>query len=109
MAMDPSPSVEIPAIQGYQHIRLTRSQGGMSRIYRGTRVETGQEVIIKLMPAPKDEQEALKFQRRFNQEILIARLSANNHLLAAIDHGDILLPGSDEPRLYLVYPYIQHG
>ncbi len=53
--------------------------------------------------------EALKFQRRFNQEILIARLSENNHLLAAIDHGDIPMYGSDEPRLYLVYPYIEHG
>jgi serine/threonine protein kinase len=86
-----------------------RSQGGMSQVFRGTRIETGQEVIIKLMPAPRDRQEALKFQHLFNQEILIARLSANNHLLAAIDHGDIPMPGSEEPRLYLVYPYIEHG
>ena len=107
--MKPSFSLEIPDIKGYQNLRLIRSQGGMSHIYRGMRIETGQEVIIKLMPAPKDQQEALKFQRRFNQEILIARLSANNHLLAATDHGDIPMYGSDEPRLYLVYPYIEHG
>jgi serine/threonine protein kinase len=81
----------------------------MSYIYRGTRIETGQEVIIKLMPAPQDEQEALEFQRRFNQEILIARLSASKHLLAATDHGDIPMRGSDEHRLYLVYPYIEYG
>jgi serine/threonine protein kinase len=81
----------------------------MSQIYHGTRAGTGQEVIIKLMPAPKNAQEALTFQRRFNQEILIARLSANNHLLAATDHGDIPMRGSDESRLYLVYPYIEHG
>ena len=93
MAMEPPHSLEIPRIKGYQNLRLVRFQGGMSHIYRGTRVETGQEVIIKLMPAPKDEQEALKFQRRFNQEILIARLSENNHLLAAIDHGDIPMYG----------------
>jgi serine/threonine protein kinase len=109
MAMELSLSQWLPEIKGYQNLRLIPSQGGMSHIYRGTRVETGQEVIIKLMPAPKDEQEALKFQHRFNQEILIARLSANDHLLAATDHGDIPMPGSDEPRLYLVYPYIEHG
>lgn len=107
--MEPSLSLQIPNIKGYQNLRLIRSQGGMSHIYRGTRIETGQEVIIKLMPAPKDEQEAQEFQRRFNQEILIARLSTNNHLLAATDHGDFPMYGSDEPRLYLVYPYIQYG
>ena len=107
--MKPSHSLEIPDIKGYQNLRLIRSQGGMSHIYRGTRIETGQEVIIKLMPAPKDEQEAQEFQRHFNQEILIARLSASNHLLAATDHGDIPMYGSDEPRLYLVYPYIEQG
>ncbi len=100
---------EIPEIKGYQNLRLIRSQGGMSHLYRGTRIETGQEVIIKLMSAPKDAQEVLTLQHRFNQEILIARLSTNKHLLAATDHGDIPLPGSDEPRLYLVYPYIEHG
>src|SRR5258708_1003829 len=109
MAMEPLLSLEVPEIKGYQNLQLIRSQGGMSRIYRGTRMETGQDVIIKLMPAPKDKQEALKFQHRFNQEILIARLSANNHLLAATDHGDIPMHGSNEPRLYLVYPYIEHG
>jgi len=109
MMIEPSLSPEIPEIPGYQHLRLIRSQGGMSRMYRGMCIETGQHVIIKLMPAPKDEQEALKLQRHFNQEILIARLSANPHLLAAIDHGDIPMYGSDEPRLYLVYPYIEHG
>lgn len=107
--MESSLSLEIPDIKGYQNLRLIRSQGGMSQIYRGTRVETGQEVIIKLMPAPKDEQEALEFQRRFNQEILIARLSTSNHLLAATDHGDFPIYGSDEPRLYLVYPFIEYG
>ena len=101
--------LEIPKVKGYQNLRLMRSQGGMSHIYRGTRIEKGQEVIIKLMPAPKNRQEALKFQQLFNKEILIARLSVNDHLLAAIDHGDIPIPGSDEPRLYLVYPYIKHG
>lgn len=78
-------------------------------MYRGTRMETGQEVIIKLLPTPKDEQEALKYQRRFNQEIRIAQLPAHNHLLAAIDHGGMPMPNSDEPRPYLVYPYIEHG
>ncbi len=107
--MKPSFSLEVPDIKGYQNLRLIRFQGGMSHIYRGTRIETGQEVIIKLMPASKDGREALEFQRRFNQEILIARLSANDHLLAATDHGDIPMHGSGEPRLYLVYPYIEHG
>jgi serine/threonine protein kinase len=107
--MESSLSVEIPDIEGYQQIRLIQAQGGMSQTYRGIRVGTGQEVIIKLMPAPEDEQEALKLQHRFDQEILIARLAANNHLLAAIDHGDIPMPGSDTPRPYLVYPYIEHG
>jgi serine/threonine protein kinase len=106
MAIEPPPSLDI---KGYQNLRLIRPQGGMSYIYRGTRIQTGQEVIIKLMPALKNRQEALKFQHRFNQEILIARLSASNHLLAASDHGDIPMRGSDEPRLYLVYPYIEHG
>jgi len=108
-AMDTSLSGEIPDINGYQQVRLIRSPGGRSHIYRGTRTQTGQEVIIKLMPAPKDEQEALKFRRRFNQELLVARLPANNHLLAATDHGDIPTRGSDGPRFYLVYPYIRHG
>ncbi len=107
--MESSLSQELPELKGYQNLRLIRSQGGMSQIYRGTALQTGQEVIIKLMPAPRDEQEALHFQRRFNQEILIARLAANDHVLAATDHGDIPMPGSDEPRLYLVYPYIEHG
>ena len=107
--MESSLSLEIPAIKGYEHIRLVGSQGGMSQMYRGAHVGTGREVIIKLMPASHDEQEALKLQHRFDQEILIARLAANNHLLAAIDHGDIPMPGSDAPRLYLVYPYIEHG
>src|SRR5437764_3298678 len=107
--MEQSLSVEIPHIRGYHNLRLIRSQGGMSYIYRGTRIETGQEVIIKLMPVPQDEQEALEFQRRFNQEMLIARLSANDHVLAATDHGDIPIHGSDEPRFYLVYPYIEYG
>lgn len=107
--MESQPSKEVPEIKGYQNVRLMRSQGGMSHIYRGTRIETGQEVIIKLMPAQKRKQDALKFQHRFSQEILIARLSANGHLLAAIDHGDIPIHGSDEPCLYLVYPYIEHG
>jgi serine/threonine protein kinase len=109
MVMERSLSLKVPDIKEYRNLQLMRSQGNMSHIYRGTHIETGQEVIIKLMPAPKDKQEALNFQRRFNQEILIARLSANNHLLAAIDHGDIPMHGSDEPRLYLVYPYIEHG
>lgn len=107
--MEPLLSLEIPEIKGYQNLQSIRSQGGMSHVYRGVGVETGQEVVIKLMPAPKDKQEALQFQRRFNQEILIARLSANDHLLAATDHGDIPIPGSDEPRFYLVYPYIEYG
>ena len=107
--MESSLSLEIPAIKGYEQIRLIGSQGGMSQMYRAKRVGTGQEVIIKFMPAPFDEQEALKLQHRFAQEILIARLAANNHLLAAIDHGDIPMPGSDAPRLYLVYPYIEYG
>ncbi|HEU5378375.1 MAG TPA: hypothetical protein VFV38_23380, partial [Ktedonobacteraceae bacterium] len=87
--MEPLLSLEIPEVKGYQNLQSIRSQGGMSHVYRGVGVETGQEVVIKLMPAPKDKQEALQFQRRFNQEILIARLSANDHLLAATDHGDI--------------------
>jgi serine/threonine protein kinase len=106
IAMKPEFSLDI---KGYQNLRLIRSQGSMSSIYHGTRIETGQEVIIKLMPAPKNQQEVLRFQHRFNQEILIARLSANNHLLAATDHGDIPIRSSNEPRLYLVYPYIEHG
>ncbi len=109
MAMVPLRSPEMPEIKGYQHIRLIRSQGGMSQMFRGTRIETGQEVIIKLMPVPKDKQKALNLQRRFDQEIRIARLSANDHLLAAIDHGDIPMSGSGEHGLYLVYPYIEHG
>lgn len=96
-------------INGYQNLQLVRSRGGMSYIYRGMCIETGQEVIIKLMPAPKNRQEALRLQYRFNQEILIARLATNEHLLAATDHGDIPMPGSSEPRLYLVYPYIENG
>lgn len=107
--MESSLSLETPDIKGYQHVRLIGSQGGMSQMYRGTSIRTEQEVIIKLMPAPKDEQEALKLQHRFDQEILIARLAANNHLLAAIDHGDIPMPGSDAQRLYLIYPYIEDG
>ena len=107
--MEPSHSQEIPEIKGYQNLQLMSSQGGMSHLYRGTRIGTGQEVIIKLMPAPRDERDALKYQQRFNQEILIARLSTNNHILAATDHGDIPLNGSGEPRFYLVYPYIEHG
>jgi serine/threonine protein kinase len=83
--------------------------GGMSYIYRGTHSETGQAVIVKLMPAPKNRQEALRLQYRFNQEILIARLATNEHLLAAVDHGDIPMRGTNEPRLYLVYPYIENG
>ena len=96
-------------ISGYRNLQLVRSRGGMSYIYRGTRIETGQEVIVKLMPAAKNRQEALKLQYRFNQEVLIARLATSEHLLAATDHGDIPVPGSSEPRLYLVYPYIENG
>jgi protein kinase-like protein/WD40 domain-containing protein len=107
--MDPLRSKKMPKIKGYRHVRLMDSQGAMSLMYRGTRIKTGQEVIIKLMPAPKGAQEAPRFQHRFNQQIYIAQLSANDHLLAAIDHGNILMPGSHEPRLYLVYPYIEHG
>ena len=107
--MDPSLSIKMPKIRGYRHVRLTHSQGAMSLMYRGTHIRTGQEVIIKLMPAPKDKQEAQRFQHRFNQEIYVAKLSAHGHLLAATDHGNILMPGSHEPRLYLVYPYIEHG
>jgi serine/threonine protein kinase len=107
--MDLLRSKRMPKIEGYRHVRLMHSQGAMSLMYRGTRSKTGQEVIIKLMPAPKDEQEVLRFQHRVNQEILIAQLSANDHLLAAIAHGTILMPGSREPRLYLVNPYIKHG
>ncbi len=104
--MEPSLSREIP---GYHHLQRIRSQGDMSQMYRGTRMETDQEVIIKLVPTPKDEQEALKFQRRFNQEIRIAQLPAHAHLLTAIDHGGMPMPNSDEPRPYLDYPYIEHG
>jgi WD40 repeat protein len=107
--MDRSLSTKMPKIRGYRHVRLMHSQGAMSLMYRGTRIKTGQEVIIKLMPAPKDAQEALQFQHRFNPEKYIAQLSANDHLLAASDHGNIRVPGSHEPRLYLVYPYIEHG
>src|SRR5258708_6440050 len=96
-------------IKGYRHVRPVHSQGAMSLMYRGTRIKTGQEVIIKFMPAPKDAQEARQFQHRFNQEIDIAQLSANEHLVAATEHGNIRMPGSPEPRLYLVYPYIEHG
>jgi WD40 repeat protein len=84
------------------------SQGAMSLTYRGTRIKTGQEVIIKLMPAPKDAQEALRFQHRFDQEIYIAEHTANDHLLAAIDKGSIRMPGSHDQRLYLVYSYVEH-
>src|SRR5258708_32787099 len=102
-------STKMPKIKGYRHVRRMHSQGAMRLLYRGTRVKTGQDVIIKLMPARDGAQEALRDQHRFNQEIDIAQLSANDHLLAAIDHGTILMPGSHEPRLYLVYPYIAHG
>jgi serine/threonine protein kinase len=107
--MDPSLSKKMPKIKGYRHVRLIHSHGAMSLMYRGTRIKTGREVIIKLMPAPKDAQEALQFQHRFKQEIYLAQLSANDHLLAATEHGTILMPGSHERRLYLVYPYIEHG
>ena len=76
---------------------------------RGTRTRSGQEVAIILSPALRDAQEALKFQRRFNQELLVSRLPANNHVLTALDHGEIPGHGSGEARLYVVYPYIQHG
>src|SRR5262245_32398916 len=107
--MDTSLSEAIPAIQGYQQVRPIRAPGGRSHAYRGTRTQTGQEVLIKLLPAPQDEQEALAFQRRFDQEKLVARLPANNHVLAALDHGDIPGHGSGGARFYLVYPYTQHG
>ena len=96
--MDPLLSKKTPKIAGYQNVRLMHAQGAMSLMYRGTRNKTGQEVIIKLMPAPKDAQEALQFQHRFKQEVYIAQLSANDHLLAATDHGNILMPGSHERR-----------
>src|SRR5260221_11015287 len=107
--MDPLRSKKMPKIKGYRHVRLMESPGGKILRYRGTSIKTGQEVIIKVMHAPKGAQEAPRFQHRFNQEIYIAQLSANDHLLAAIDHGNILMPGSHEPRLYLVHPYIEHG
>ena len=107
--MDLSLLKKVPKIPGYQHVRLMRSQGATSLKYRGTHIMTGQEVIIKLLPAPKDAQEALQFHDRFNQETYIAQLSANDHLLAATDHGTILMPGSQKPRLYLVYRYIEQG
>jgi serine/threonine protein kinase len=106
--MDPLLSKKMPKIRGYRHVRLMPSQGAMGLTYRGTRIMTGQDVIIKLMPAPKDVQEAVQFQHRFDQEIHIAQHSANDHLLAAIDHGTILMRGSHNPRLYLVYRYIEH-
>src|SRR5499433_3642107 len=102
-------SKKIPQIRGYRQVQRLPLQGGTRLLYRGTRVKSGQDVIIKLMPARNGAQEALRDQQRFNQEIDIAQLSANEHLLAAIDHGTMLMPGSHEPRLYLVYPYIEHG
>jgi hypothetical protein len=108
--MDLSLLKKVPKIPGYQHVRLMRSQEGATSLkYRGTHIKTGQEVVIKLLPAPKDAQEALQFHDRFNQEIDIAQLSANEHLLAATDHGTILMPGSQKPHLYLVYRFIEHG
>lgn len=100
---------DIARISNYRHLQLLRSQGGMSSIYHGTSVQTGQEVIIKFMPLPGDEREAMEYKRRFNQEILIARLADNDHLLPAIDHGDIPSYRSEESRFYLVYPYIKDG
>ena len=102
-------SKKIPQIRGYRQVQRLPLQGGTRLLYRGTRVKSGQDVIIKLMPSRNGAQEALQDQQRFNQEIDIAQLSANEHLLAAIDHGTMLMPGSHEPRLYLVYPYIEHG
>src|SRR5215469_12958816 len=106
--MDPLLSKKTPKIQGYQHVRLMQSPGAMSLTYRGTCIKTGQEVIIKLLSAPKDAQEALKFERRFDQEVYVAQHSANDHLLTAIDHGEIPVRGSRDHRLYLVYGYIEH-
>src|SRR5882724_7269696 len=107
--MGPSRSMAIPELKGYANVQPVRSYGGMSRLFRATQLATGQEVMIKLMPPPHNAQEAQKYQHRFHQEILIARLSDSDHVLAAIDHGDIPLVGSDEPQFYLVYPYIESG
>jgi serine/threonine protein kinase len=106
--MDPLLSNKMPKIQGFRHVRLMSSQGAMNLTYRGTFIKTGQEVIIKLMPAAKDAQEVLQFQHRFDQEVYIAQHSANDHLLAAIAHGTIPIRGSHQRRLYLVYRFIEY-
>jgi hypothetical protein len=89
-------------------VTLMSPQGAMDLTYRGTRIKTGQEVIIKLLPEPEDGQEMLRFQHRFDQEIYIAQHAANDHVLAAIDHGNISMRGSRDRRFYLVYHYIEH-
>lgn len=102
----------MPKIRGYKNLSLFNKQGGMGTIYRGYAEKTGKEVIIKLMDSSIDTREHANKLRRFTQEIYVIKmLGANNpeHILAAIEHGEIRESRSQHIILYLIYPYIKDG
>lgn len=75
------------------------ARGGMSTVYRGRDLETGELVAIKVLRSNLKPE--LRSSERFKREARIASRLAHPHIVALRGHGDL-----ESGQLYLVMEYI---
>ena len=82
-------------------------QTRMSKLYTALDRQTWQLIIIKTMLENNNDNDrrAQKQRDRFEREIRLALSLKHDHILSAIDHGEMLLEGT--VKRYVAYPYIE--
>src|SRR5437588_3807920 len=81
--------------------------GGMSEVFLGRDLHTGQQVVIKAMKVTQDAEIDQQAHLRFTRETEIALSTVHPHILQAIGYGTMERKGHIVP--FLVYPYIKDG
>ena len=73
--------------------------GGMSIVYSGFSMDTGEEVAIKILRPEYLEDE--EFKKRFRKESKIAQQLNHRHIIKTLDTGE------DEGLPYIVMEYVR--
>jgi serine/threonine protein kinase len=83
---------------GRYRLKKRLGRGGMAEVYLANDERMQRDVAIKIVSSNQTE-----FAERFAREAQAMGNLHHDHLLAAYDYGE------QEPWLYLIMPYIEHG
>ncbi|HEU5228165.1 MAG TPA: WD40 repeat domain-containing serine/threonine protein kinase [Ktedonobacteraceae bacterium] len=95
-------------IDGRYEQRHKLGEGGMGVVYLAYDILTQQLVALKAMTGhPEDLQQDQKAREKFKSEIQIAKELDHQHVLRALDSGEVMVNGRRVP--YLISEYIPEG